>query len=331
MQDSNVPSKIVLPFGSSSPAQNITYPIPVPSQIGETNDAASYTDGFPPTTAQAGGYPRISDFQGLFYTITAWNRWQAAGGPVYYDSGFSASIGGYPSGAILSSVSTIGSYWVSTVDNNTSNPDTGGANWLGLAATGRLVNIQYFKTAGAFTYTPTTGATSAVCTIVGGGGGAGALPATGAGQYSTSGAAGAGGMTIKTFSSLGVWSGVIGAAGAGGTAGGSGGNGGSSYINSITALGGIGGPAGSVGTTSSAGVGAGAAASATGDLNLSGSAGGGSFYSGGISYYGAGGNGYMGINGSYGGGGNGQVQGPSSSAVTGFPGRAGLIIMAEYS
>lgn len=46
-----------------------------------------------------------------------------------WNEAFADEINGYPSGAILESVNTPELYWISLVDNNKSNPDTGGANW----------------------------------------------------------------------------------------------------------------------------------------------------------------------------------------------------------
>jgi hypothetical protein len=50
---------------------------------------------------------------------------------------WSASFpGGYPRGAIVQSATVLGRFWVSTADNNTTNPDTGGANWLSVIPVG---------------------------------------------------------------------------------------------------------------------------------------------------------------------------------------------------
>lgn len=100
--------------------------------------AASWTLGWPPDVATpvgAGGTPPdVRDENGSLARISAWSRWQAAGGPEFYDATFSTSIGGYPKGSVLDNLSILGSYWISTVDDNTSNPDTGGANWIGFSA-----------------------------------------------------------------------------------------------------------------------------------------------------------------------------------------------------
>ena len=135
MQQSQVPPKFSIPWGGLTPSSTYFRSIPVPSQIGITNCAASLSDGFPPLTfqpASAGGCPPFGvDFNGVFRQITQWSQWQGAGAAPLYDVSFSTSIGGYPSGAVLANATTPGCFWVSTADNNGSNPDAGGANWSG--------------------------------------------------------------------------------------------------------------------------------------------------------------------------------------------------------
>jgi len=132
MQASDIPGKIQLPFGSSAGGSYIR-PIPVPSQIPTTPGAASYTDGFPPLCfeqiALGGTPPSGADFNGILNAISAWSRWVGAGAPVMWDSAFSTAISGYPKGAIVQSATTFGTMWVCLADNNTTNPDAGGANW----------------------------------------------------------------------------------------------------------------------------------------------------------------------------------------------------------
>jgi hypothetical protein len=141
MQSSQIPVKFQIPFANNASAPTyITNPIPVPSQQGITTDAASFTDGFPPATFLAGGAPLGTDVNGILFMMSAWARWQAAGGPIAWDSAFSALIGGYPLGATVESPVTQGRTWLSTVENNTSNPDTGGAGWTNLQAVGGVLS-----------------------------------------------------------------------------------------------------------------------------------------------------------------------------------------------
>ena len=131
---SSIPTKIPTYWGQSAGAGYITCPIPIPSQITITAGRASWTDGFPPVTFSpvgSGGVPPFGqDFNGAFCQLSQWTRWQNAGGPLFYDSVFSSAVSGYPNGAVLANASTPGCLWVSTADNNTNDPDTGGSNWL---------------------------------------------------------------------------------------------------------------------------------------------------------------------------------------------------------
>jgi hypothetical protein len=131
MQDSNVPAKYPVLFASSAPAGNVTSPIPATAQ---SNGLVSFPTGWQQinfTPLAAGGVPPWGkDFNGLFNVVTAWQQWAQAGGPIFYDAAFSAAIGGYPKWAMLANAATVGLFWISLVDNNTTDPDAGGANWL---------------------------------------------------------------------------------------------------------------------------------------------------------------------------------------------------------
>jgi hypothetical protein len=129
MKASQVPAKFNIPFANNAGAGFIRN---IPQAHSSTPGAASLYDGFPPACFQApeaGGVPPFGqDFNGIMYWATAAIQFQQAGGWPTYDAAFSAQIGGYPNRAML--VSADGThFWKSTVDDNTSNPDTGGANW----------------------------------------------------------------------------------------------------------------------------------------------------------------------------------------------------------
>jgi len=131
MQYSSQPTKFPLAFAANGNKRNI----PENSQIGTNPGASSLTDGFPPACATplaAGGIPPdILDINGILYEATAVSRWSNAGAGYTYDSAFATdtNVGGYPSGAQLLRSDGQG-YWLNTVDNNTSNPDTGGSGWV---------------------------------------------------------------------------------------------------------------------------------------------------------------------------------------------------------
>lgn len=128
------PSRFTIPFANSAGGSFIR-PIPQASQIGIQNGAASLTDGFPPLCFQpvaSGGTPPFgSDMNGVLNQLSSWAQWQEAGGPVFYDATFATGgSGGYPQGATVQSNIVLGNYWMSTVDNNTTDPDAAGAGWV---------------------------------------------------------------------------------------------------------------------------------------------------------------------------------------------------------
>jgi len=149
MLSSDIPDKIPLPFADSGTKNAI----PTASQIGITPGAASLTDGFPPLTftpVSAGGIPPSgADFNGIFNMITAVQQWQSAGGIFIYDSAFSTEIGGYPKGAVLMSDDNA-SKFISLIDNNTDDPNSGtSVNWS-LLASATIGRMQKFTSNGTF-------------------------------------------------------------------------------------------------------------------------------------------------------------------------------------
>lgn len=136
MQSSAIPGKIVESFAINGPKNTI----PLTTT---TKGEASYDQGFPSATMiplTSGGVPPSGqDMNGILNAMSAWQVLQGGGAAVIYDAAFSSAIGGYPRGAVLAVASGSAAagtgWWVSTVEDNTSNPDTGGAGWL-------LLNFQ---------------------------------------------------------------------------------------------------------------------------------------------------------------------------------------------
>lgn len=156
MQSSDVPSRFPIPFGNAAGGSYIRT-IPEASQIGIQDGAASLTDGFPPlnfTPVGAGGVPPFGqDFNGLMKQVTQWARWQAAGNATPWDSAFSTAIGGYPRGSVVTG--TTGILWQSTTENNTTNPNTGGAGWVQVANSSAVQS-------GTWNYAAVTGTVNAI-------------------------------------------------------------------------------------------------------------------------------------------------------------------------
>lgn len=131
MQITDIPTKLVLPFANAAGAGFIRS---IPTTPTGTAGQASLQLGFPPDNfnpVSAGGVPPFGqDFNGLLNQMSAWDRWAATGAFPPYDPTWQAAVGGYPEWAIVGSLVEFGLLWISTVDNNLSNPDTGGAGWF---------------------------------------------------------------------------------------------------------------------------------------------------------------------------------------------------------
>lgn len=162
------PLLISVPFGVG--AANPTYinlPIPVPSQISTTINAASFTDGFPPNTMTpeaSGGFPFFGqDMNGILWMVSAYCANFAAGAFSKYDATLSAAISGYPLGCVLTN-STGNGQWMNFVDGNTTDPDTGGAGWFpidgigGTAVTLGSINVTLSALQSALPYIILSGA-----------------------------------------------------------------------------------------------------------------------------------------------------------------------------
>ncbi|HFT8008544.1 TPA: hypothetical protein ACU9T0_006594 [Burkholderia cenocepacia] len=131
MQSNQTPTLVPLAFAAGGAFNTI----PEASQIGTNPGGASLVDGFPPLTRTpiaAGGIPPSGlDMNGVLNLITQSTRWSHAGGRYGFSSVFAAdtNVGGYPAGAMLMSADGQGT-WLSLVDNNSDNPDTGpGTKW----------------------------------------------------------------------------------------------------------------------------------------------------------------------------------------------------------
>lgn len=189
---SNIPYKFVELWAAGQSGSYITPTIPdtIPGA------AASQRLGFPSVTAlptaSGGTPPNIADFNGVFQYLSAWIRWQQAGGPVQYDSTFQSNVTGYPIGSVVQSTTQLGLFWFSTVDGNTTNPDTGGAGWVrkgGMAS-------QTFTGSGTFT-APINCTQVRIIAIGGGGGGANCQAGSPVASNNCSGAGGGAGAYVE--------------------------------------------------------------------------------------------------------------------------------------
>lgn len=125
MNSSQVPAKFKIVWGSSA---SPSYIQAVPDAYSGTPGSASMALGWGPETFQdpsIGGTAPLGEYEnGIWNQATANLQWIQAGGIFTYDAALSTAIGGYPKGAILAS-GTYSTFWKSTAENNTVNPDTG--------------------------------------------------------------------------------------------------------------------------------------------------------------------------------------------------------------
>ena len=335
MLASQIPTRIAIQFAASAGSSFV-------STIPATTAApgrASFTAGFPPANFLpdlAGGInPDGRDFNGILQACTAWLQWQNAGGIVGYDAAFSTAIGGYPAGAILAR-NPAGGLWLSTVDNNTTDPDTGGAGWVALFKP----SLVTFAMSGTWTV-PAWVTRIQIPLAVGGGAGGGGCGATSVGEIAC-GSGGASGAVSSGFFDVtpgAVLTVTIGAGGAGGVGAANGAAGGTTSVAGLLSA-----PGGSGGFYSTSTIGPvivpggqGAAAGTGGSLNLTGCNGDAGFIMSASNGLGGAGKGIFGTLGGVSTGGNGGAGATpgaggggasipaSTSAANGGAGAAGLV------
>lgn len=128
MDNSSPPVKFPIVWGQSATTGYLTHPPATTTTPG----AGSYSIGWGPETFLAiasGGTPPLGDYMNGFNNdVTKCLQWIQAGGVFQYDATFQSAIGGYRQGAILANAAGTG-FWISTVNNNMTDPDTGGAGW----------------------------------------------------------------------------------------------------------------------------------------------------------------------------------------------------------
>lgn len=128
MQNSQLPAKWFKPFAADDGAK-----VEIPVTTADPT-RASQSLGFPPLTMQppeSGGVPpQGEDFNGAMNQVARIVWWVMAGGALPFDAAFAgnANINGYPAGARVVA-SDYSGVWLSTVENNTVNPDTVGTGW----------------------------------------------------------------------------------------------------------------------------------------------------------------------------------------------------------
>jgi hypothetical protein len=212
MDLTDLPYKFQHVWATGAGAGPIVDPIP---DTGAVSGHASQQTGYSLTNMQptgAGGIPPWgSDENGVLKYLTSWTQWVQASGPVPYDATFQGWIGGYPLGAIVVSGTYAGAFWLSLIDDNTSDPDTGGANWSPYPVHG----AEAFSSPGVSSFTVPAWVTTVDVEVWGGGGGSGGTLGAGSG----SGGGAAGGYAVKRITGLLPGAVITVTVGAGGVAG----------------------------------------------------------------------------------------------------------------
>lgn len=127
------PPSVTVAFGRDAMSPYIRV-VPVPSQEGIQDGAASWATGFVPlnmTLLTSGGIPPFgSDANGVLNYISANVAWVAAGGTYVFNSQVVANAGGYPLGAIIRSAVTPSQFFYNPTNGNTNDPDSVPTAWI---------------------------------------------------------------------------------------------------------------------------------------------------------------------------------------------------------
>ncbi|MFZ4835750.1 gp53-like domain-containing protein [Rouxiella sp. Mn2063] len=144
MKRIDAPKKQPVPFGINGQRESLLPTTPA------GDNTASYDVGFPPVTMilkAAGGLPpKGQDMNQILYELSALSRWFSSGAISSYDASFSSSIGGYPRGAIVIGDDGITRY-LNSVDDNTTNPNSGGAGWRNVMSSPAFIGAPTAPTA----------------------------------------------------------------------------------------------------------------------------------------------------------------------------------------
>ena len=113
--------------------------IPVTRKDGQDARLATFSEGYPKITMtpkSAGGEPPDGmDMNGALYQISLDTVHRQSGKQMQYDATYATNIGGYSKGSVLQSTD-LSTFWISTVDGNTTDPDsTSASGWNRFAYT----------------------------------------------------------------------------------------------------------------------------------------------------------------------------------------------------
>lgn len=221
-------------IGSSASSGDITT-IPV-TQATAGDGTASLALAFPPETfierAAGGKPPRGADMNGFLNLFSRSIQAVQTGFFGKFSSELAQAIGGYPSGAVVAG-DTVGTFWVSTAEDNVTAPGASGAAWVSLAQAGRRNIVSFTQSQN---WTVPNGVTNIFAKFWGAGG------AGGLGSNGGAGAGGNGGQYVEFSLAVTPEQTVYIGVGAGGApssvSGTGGGTGGDSTVAGVAARGG---------------------------------------------------------------------------------------------
>ena len=140
------PKLLSKPWASDGLKNNI----PAERNGGLAQEAATYAEGFPSITmtpiSVGGKPPSGKDMNGVLYEISAHTVWQNQGGRYRFDQSFCDAIGGYPKGAVLIN-DTLDTEYISLVDANTHNPNSGNNSGKWMAYAGKVLATSILQAA----------------------------------------------------------------------------------------------------------------------------------------------------------------------------------------
>lgn len=124
---SNPSIMIYVPFALNGNKNTIQ----VARQANQDQEDATWGEGFPDVTMikqSAGGLaPKGLDINGILFAISSDTVHRQSGKQIQYDSAYAANIGGYSKGSVVQSTDE-SVFWISTVDNNLTDPDSTSRN-----------------------------------------------------------------------------------------------------------------------------------------------------------------------------------------------------------
>lgn len=120
---SNPSIMIYVPFALNGNKNTIQ----VTRQENQDQEDATWNGGFPDSTmlpeSSGGLSPKGLDFNGIFYALSADTVHRQSGKQIQYDATYATNIGGYSKGSVVQS-SDLSRFWISTIDGNTTDPDS---------------------------------------------------------------------------------------------------------------------------------------------------------------------------------------------------------------